>query len=158
MWQGGCAPAPPPPPICGVPPHLWGSPSDSGGSVGGPRGSPSPAGPRVLRSPAAVLRRHLQVGGGEPHARPARGLGHLPRAVPRPLRWPGEALGGSPGGLGGPWGQGCPPHVLRGGWATFLVQFRGHFDVHVRGLRGSLFICSVFLKFLWRQKNLFFSR
>ncbi|XP_031950733.1 menin-like [Corvus moneduloides] len=59
--------------------------------------------PNLLKEAAAEPPPGAEVGGGEPHTCPARGLGHLPRAVPRPLRWPG-APAGDPA-LRGP----CPP-------------------------------------------------
>ncbi|XP_056657425.1 menin isoform X2 [Monodelphis domestica] len=107
---------------------------DWGGPRWGPRpGLPgpglSPAGPRVLRPPPALLRWHLQVGRGQPHAGAARGLGHLPGAVLGPLRGAGAAEGPNrePGGRdigdGGAVGRGGPRGPPEG--APQGVQARG---------------------------------
>lgn len=64
-----------------------------GVSSGAPQASSSPLstpGPRMLCPTAALLWWHLQMGGGQSHPGPSRGLGHLPGPVSEPLWCTGE--------------------------------------------------------------------
>lgn len=58
--------------------HLLGAPQTRRSPVGA-------AGLRMFCALASFLRRHLQMGGGQPDPRPARGLGHLPGPVTEPV-------------------------------------------------------------------------